>query len=285
VFVLDRSGSMALDWPGNTTGTPIIKAEFLSEVFNKVIREIGACSLGSGGIKHRCDIALIGYDGGRAYSLWGGGLAGRDVVGIPDIISNPLGELTTTVSIPDPEQGMVQKEKKLKYWIEPDHGGSTPMGAALKMARETVERWLQDPKHQDSFPPVIIHITDGVPDSGQESTALAEAKAIQQLSTSDGNALVITIHIPDGTAERSLFPATEADLPSNDAPARLLFDMASRLPDELYEQALGAGLMVRPGCKLMIMNADAQAVTCLVNWGSSVGGAKGDVRASEARAA
>src|SRR5450432_3227279 len=94
VFVLDQSGSMAFDWPGNTSSEGVNKAQFLANIISKVIRDIGANAVSPAGLKNRCEIALIGYEGGKAYSLWGGNLSGRDIVGIPEIVQNPLGSFS-----------------------------------------------------------------------------------------------------------------------------------------------------------------------------------------------
>src|SRR5258707_1372067 len=95
VFLIDCSGSMGYNWPGSSASAGIKKAQFAADVLNKTIREIGANAVGRERIKHRCDIAVIGYDGTEgATSLWGGGLAGRWAVGIPEIVANPLGTLT-----------------------------------------------------------------------------------------------------------------------------------------------------------------------------------------------
>ena len=53
-----------------------------------------------------------------------------------------------------------------------------------------------------------------------------------------------------------------------DATAQFLFEMASPFPMELLESALGKGLPVKPGCRLMIMNASAEAAGKLIHWGT-----------------
>ena len=151
VFVLDQSGSMGANWPGNTASATLVKAQFLSNIINKVIREIGANAVTPARIKHRCDIALIGYEGGKAFSLWGKALQGRDVVSIPDVVQNPLGTSTVKEQKPDPVEGVIEVERKFDYWIEPAVGGGTPMGQALGKAHQVIETWLQDAGHRDSF--------------------------------------------------------------------------------------------------------------------------------------
>jgi len=262
---------MASGWPGDSSGSGLKKAQFVCTIVNNVIREIGANCVGSAGLKHRCDIALIGYEGSSAFNLWADKLSGRDVVPIPEIIQNPLGTLSRTEQKADPIEGVIEVKREYNYWFEPKAGGGTPMGQALTKARHIIEAWLQHETHRDSFPPVVIHITDGVPNQTERQMASDEANAIKSLSTSDGNALLITIHVPDGYGQTLLFPLSPADLPAGDASAELLYQMASVLPNELIETT--GTLNVRPGARLMIMNADAMAVKELVTWGTSTSGA------------
>lgn len=274
-FVPDGSGSMAAPWAGHQGSGESAKAAALANIVNTAISDLGSnCVTNEGGVKNRCAVALIGYEGGRAYPLWGGTLAGKTTVAIPDIVANPLGTATVTEERADPVEGTVEVQRDRDYWMTPQVGGGTPMGQGLKAAREAVEAWLNEPGHEDSFPPVVMHITDGMPDAGERQMALDEAEAIKALSTTDGNVLLVTVHIPDGYGQTIIFPADPSELPAGDDSAKLLYDMASTLPAELLESAMGAGLPVKPGSKLMIMNADASAAARLINWGSSAGVAR-----------
>lgn len=270
LFVLDRSGSMARTWPDDSD---IVKAEFLADVVNKTIREIGSSSLASdGSIRPRCHLGVVAYDGQGVRSLWGGALAGRDLVSITEAMENPLGEFTKTVQLADGEGGVIPVEKRFKVWIEADATGTTPMGQAMRKARELVEGWLADPIHQHSFPPVVIHVTDGVPDAGEARLAASEAEAIQRLSTTDGNALVLSVHIPDGIAlGMRMFPKTADEVQTNDGSGELLFKMSSPLPEQMRELAEQQGFMVAPDAKLMIINADAVALTKMLRFGTMPG--------------
>lgn len=274
VFVLDQSGSMASKWMGDPSQNAI-KAEALSDILNGAIREIGARSQKGGKPVHRCDIGLIGYEGRNVTSLWGGKIANKDLVGIEEVTASALEEHSVKVKVPDGRGGFVESDQTLQFWLKPKTGGGTPMAEGLSKARGMVETWLNsDPNHSDSFPPVVIHITDGMPNDDQ--AARIEAEKVRGLATNDGNVLLINIHVPDGIGYPILYPASEADLPPNSAEAKLLFDMSSNLPAEMYESAVGAGLPVKPGCKLMIVNANADSVATLIQWGSSAGGQKQD---------
>lgn len=269
VFVLDQSGSMSVDWPGSQLPQPVSKAEAVADILNGAIREIGARSVKGNDISPRCDMALIGYEGSNVRSQWGGALSGKDIVSIRDIVLNPLGEDDKKDEIPDGRGGLVEVEKKIKYWLEPKSGGGTPMGRAMAEARKMVEQWLSDPSHQRSFPPIVIHVTDGMPND--EKDAVQEAEIIRQLHTDDGNVLLISIHLPEGVTYPMAFPVSLTDLPPNDKPASLLFAMSSIIPDEMLESAQGSQLPVKAGCKLMITNGNALIVTKLIQWGSTRG--------------
>ena len=272
VFVLDQSGSMGVDWPGSQLPQPVSKAEAVADILNSAIREIGGRSVKGNDISPRCDIALIGYEGSHVLSQWSGALAGKDIVSIKDIIPNPLGEDDVQDEIPDGRGGLVEVVKKVKYWLEPKSGGLTPMGRAMAEARRMVEQWLSEPSHQRSFPPVVIHVTDGAPDDENgKQYALKEAEAIRQLCTDDGNVLLISLHLPEKISYSMAFPVSTADLPPSDEPANLLFAMSSIIPDEMLESAQGSQLPVKKGCKLMISNGNALIVTKLIQWGSTRG--------------
>ncbi len=266
VFLLDCSGSMAASWPGDSASGSMIKAEFVANVFNKTVREFGAMSLN----KRRCDIAVVGYDStAGATSLWEGKLRGHEAVSIVDIVNNPLGTFERDEQKADPEAGVIVVKRKIDFWLKPTTGGSTPMGTGLAKARSIVELWLSNPAHTNSFPPVIIHVTDGKPDNTEKQMALDEAEKLKQLATADGNVLVFTVHLPDGNGQTVLFPSSENDLPAGDDSAKLLYTMSSVLPDEMVGNALEAGLPVTSGCRLMVLNADAMAAAKMIQFGST----------------
>ena len=230
------------------------------------MRELGAISLN----KHRCDIAVVGYDSSAgATSLWEGRLAGQDAVSIVDIVNNPIGTFERDEQKSDPELGVINVKRKIDYWLQPTTGGSTPMGTGLAKARSIIEHWLTNELHKNSFPPVVIHVTDGVPDQSERKMALDEAEKIKNLSTSDGNALIFTVHLPDGSGKTALFPSSENELPAGDDSANLIYIMSSILPDEMLGNALEAGLPVTLGCRLMVLNADAMAASKMIQFGST----------------
>ena len=261
VFVLDQSGSMAADWPGSQLPQPVAKAEALADILNGAIRDIGARCVRANDISPRYDIAIIGY-GDTVSSQWGGMLAGQSIVNIKGVVSNPLGIEKRQIQLSDGRGGLIDVDKQIMYWIEAKAGGGTPMGRAMAEAHRLIEQWLREPLHQRSFPPVVIHITDGMPQD--EPLAMREAESIRQLRTDDGNVLIINIHLPECISYLVAFPVSASDLPPGDKPANLLFGMSSTLPDEMLESALNSMLPVKANCKLMIANAEVKIVIRLI---------------------
>lgn len=258
VFVLDQSGSMGEAWPQSPKHS---KADALADVLNNTLAEVAARSVrGEGQVSDRCEIAVVGYEGSSTRNLWTGPLAQSDIVPISQVSANPLEFKKTTVQVENGAGGTVDVEQDIAVWVKPNTGGGTPMKEGLQKAFDLVQSWL--PKHQDSFPPVVIHVTDGEPTSGDPA---AVADAIKNLKTSDGNVLLVNIHLPSGAPITALFPSDASSLP-NVASAQRLFQMSSVLPAELLEKATAAGLPVVPNSRLMILNADAISVIRLISF-------------------
>ena len=57
--------------------------------------------------------------------------------------------------------GPVPSTKTKKIWINPCSDGLTPMYEALELCKNKLEDWVFD--KQDSFPPMVFNITDGIP--------------------------------------------------------------------------------------------------------------------------
>lgn len=263
VFLLDQSGSMLAPWPGDNGSRP--KATLVADIVNRTIKEISARCLKGERVSRRCDLILIGYGDGATRTLWSGNLSGHDIVPIPDVADNPLRVHDMEQSIDDGAGGILKVKVKLPIWVEPAGSNGTPMEEALSLAYQLVEKWIAD-GHAKSFPPLVFNITDGVPNN--PASAKHEADRLRTLKTDDGSVLLASIHIPDHFATMIAYPTSLTDLPSKDASAHLLFDLASTLPAELLSIALESQLPVSKDCKLMLANADAVSVIQFLNFGT-----------------
>jgi hypothetical protein len=137
------------------------------------------------------------------------------------------------------------------------------MGKAFEMAAELVEAWTRD--NPDNFPPIVINITDGVPDDAE--AAKQAAQRLAGFGTSDGKVLIYNCHIAESGGPEIKLPAGSASL--TDPYAKLLFDMSSGIPQELFPLAQNAGLTPQDGSRAFVMNASPETFIKLLTFGSA----------------
>ncbi len=127
--------------------------------------------------------------------------------------------------------------------------GSTPMCQAIRTAAVELVRWCDS--HPNSYPPTVLHVTDGESTDGDPESL---ANQLCLISTNDGAVLMFNLHVSTLRAVQSKFPASESDL--IDKYARLLFRMSSQLPQHLIDYAQNKGLNVRSESRGFIFNAE-----------------------------
>jgi len=246
VILVDQSYSMKENYGDSS------KAEFAALAVNRTIYEIVASCRKGEKISDRCHITVIGY--GEKTELIVGGRPS-------DIEKPPHGTKNFKKKVSDGAGGLIEIDWSLGIWVQPKYNNGTPMEDAFKLAAELVEAWTRD--NPQSFPPIIINISDGEPNDPVASRQAAQR--IAGFGTSDGNVLIYNCHIGTGTPEIKL-PASDASLP--DANSRLLFEMSSVIPQELVPLAQNAGLITQPGSRGLIINATPEALTKLLVFGS-----------------
>jgi hypothetical protein len=131
--------------------------------------------------------------------------------------------------------------------------GGTDAAAAFQMALDGLRQAVADPKFKDSFPPMLLHLTDGE----SQTDAQPAADQIRQLATSDGNVLIVNAYIGTQTSLNYKGPddfpgyldASEAG-PSQDN--LRLFNMSSIAPDTIQQNLINEGIFpkFRPGARL-----------------------------------
>ena len=272
IFMVDQSNSM-LD---GIAGTARPKLDTVATAINRFFAElITSCEKGEDKPRNYFDVGLVGYttdQNGTAIvrPLFRSALEGRDLVSIADLYDNPL---------------EIEKRQK-KEFVDDGAGGryhtgnaisfttsvrppaatemfGTPMCGAFAYVSQVARQWID--AHPGSFPPMVIHLTDGEPVDGDPKPFAEDLKA---LSTSDGNVLLFNCHLSGRDAQPVFLPATDAMLP--DEYARDLFAMSSALPDKLRHMAEVKGISAPLGCKAMAFNADAVSLLKLLNVGTQV---------------
>jgi len=231
LFLIDQSGSMGGEF-GMTEedGNPISKAQAVANAINDLLEElISRCQKG-GGIFDYFDIALIAYGktDNEAYFAWEGSLKDKEWCKISQLKTNYFREETRTET--HVIRGInVTEDVTKKIWVEPIANGRTPMKAALNKAKILLQEWIQ--KHHESFPPIVINITDAAAtDITNKQELIDAADEIKSLKTDDGNVIMFNCHISASKETPVFFPGDKADLPNKDN-AHTLFAMSSELPE------------------------------------------------------
>jgi hypothetical protein len=265
IFLLDQSFSME-EPLGNSQNR---KMDELALAINGWLQNMVIRSTGSEGVKNYMDIAVIGYRTDmEANAIIESPLAevlkDRLLVPINEIADHPIRIDKKQRQILDDETGeLMQTEVEVPVWVEAFAEGGTPMCSALYKAHELASQWIES--NSDSFPPVVIHITDG---ESQEGDPLPYAEPLKDLETSDGNVLLFNCHLSMTPADSFLFPSSEEILP--DDLARVLFRMSSPLPEPMAKRALAEGFELQPGARGMAFNADMVALIKFLDMGTRV---------------
>jgi len=112
------------------------------------------------------------------------------------------------------------------------HLGGTDARAALENAHDYLKQAIVSDKFKGSFPPMVFHLTDGE----SQSDAQPVADQIKQLSTADGNVLLVNAYIGTQTSlnykDPDDFPGyvDEAEAGPSQDNIRL-FNMSSQAPE------------------------------------------------------
>ena len=181
---------------------------------------------------------------------FGGALSAEIMHPIPLVAQTPVRIEERSRRTDDGAGGVIEKKINFPVWFEPKSAGGTPMRAAMMAARDVIEEWCR--AHPNSFPPTILHVTDGEYTGASPEDA---AKTLRQCHTSDGAALLFNLHISTGGGREIVFPKTERTL--YDEYSRLLFRMSSILPPHYQELARGKGYEISDGSRGFIFNGNA----------------------------
>jgi hypothetical protein len=191
----------------------------------------------------------------------GGALEGRELVSVADIAEAPLRVEERVKKVPDGAGGLVDQSIRFPVWLDPVFGGLTPMVEAFMRAETALTYWVGE--HPDSFPPVVIHFTDGESTDGDPTAA---AERIKQLTTHDGNVLLFNCHISSRGGISVMFPDSEEGLP--DDYARLLFRISSVLPETFRRVLSEMNYLPSPGTRGFVYQARAETVLQFLDIGT-----------------
>jgi hypothetical protein len=249
LFVIDQSESMEDPIAG---GRP--KAEFVADVLNKTLYTLVTNCSKAEGIRRYFDIGVLSYSGEGIADGFGRVANGQGIIcPLTDVAEAPLRVEERTRKSDDGAGGLIDQKVKFPIWFEAKSVGRTPMRGGLTRAAELVAEWCD--AHPDSYPPTILHVTDGESTDGDPQDI---ADAIRKLHTGDGQALLFNLHVSTQGAQEVVFARDDGAL--IDDYSRMLFRMSSPLPPHLASLAGDKGYAVTDGARGFIFNADPQLI-------------------------
>lgn len=234
IFCIDCSTSMQELVEFNNVW--MSKAEVVAMITNIMIDELYTRSSRHNRIRNYYDIAVIGYCGDEVENMLENG----------PIEFTPI----TNLERMKPQQRDYCFKQQLhdgtsiyanfvvNEWIKAKAKGRTPMYEALIEAHRLVDEWCTIHRHRDSFPPMIFHITDGYANDGSPSDLISIAQDIKSTGTSDGNTLLINVHIGSGDnyCEHSILFPYHLDMHNTSTRMHMLYMMSSEVPENIEHQ-------------------------------------------------
>jgi len=155
--------------------------------------------------------------------------------------------------VDDGAGGIIEQKSKFPVWFDPQNSGGTPMRAAVTKAMEVIAEWCD--AHRGSYPPTVLHVTDGQSTDGSPEDL---ADGLRQLSTDDGQCLLLNLHVTAGGGQEVVFPTSESGL--HDDYSRMLFRMSSPLPEHLAKLAGDKGYSITDGSRGFMFNGDPKCI-------------------------
>jgi uncharacterized protein YegL len=248
IFVIDQSGSM-----DERTESGRSKAQIVADVLNKTLYTLVTNCSKADGVRNYFDVGVIAYGGADVGTGFGGALSNGIVHAISAIGDSPLRVEERAKKVDDGAGGIIEQKTKFPIWFDPKNSGGTPMKAALTKALEVVADWCD--AHKTSYPPTILHVTDGQStDGGPEEVAAG----LHQISTDDGQCLLFNLHVTSGGGQEIVFPVSDSGLA--DEYSRMLFRISSPLPGHLAKFTGDKGYTVTDGSRGFIFNGDPKCI-------------------------
>lgn len=250
LFLIDQSGSMV----DNMSSVGQTKAQFLADVLNRTLAQLSIRCSKSDGIRNYFEIGVMGYSGSGVCNGFQNELSFNIINPISEIEAHPLRIEERLKKESDGAGGIVECNIKFPVWFDPQASGGTPMCEAITRAAEELAIWCD--AHPESYPPTVLHITDGESTDGSPEELATSLKMIQ---TNNGNILMYNLHISSLSANPVVFPSSELGLPDNFA--QMLFRMSSIFPEHILKYAQEKGFSVGNEARGFMFNADPVLIT------------------------
>lgn len=220
VFVIDQSCSMA-----RGTDLDNVEYDYISDlVAQSVNAQISSflqkCISEDGTVSHLYDIAVLGY-GNDVSPAWNGALS-------YEAFHNPL-ELLSHV-----------KDKGDQFrWVDAkDSDTRGRCDLAFDFVYKLLADWTAKEENRFSYPPTVIHISDGDVKRDYQESFLLNAERLKSLHTENGNVIVWNIgYLPVRSKEHVFLSGEELSALTRFPGGLVLYEASSYLPLKFKEKA------------------------------------------------
>jgi len=253
ILLVDQSTSMADPFPTLAgRGELKRKCDTLAQIVNEFLSEAIKRCEHNAVVVRRMDIAVLGYGARLGDALQG-------VTGIASVndVSAHRRIVKRTDTERDDETGAPYEiSVDQSVWLDPVANGNTPMYGIMSRAYLLADAWAHS--HQNSFPPVVLNVTDG---EATDNDPRQAARQLATISTSDGQTLLFNCHLGNGGEPEVAYPTALSDLRTSNKFAPVLFEMSSVLPENMRIQANAmTGKNIQPNARAMVYNGSMHSV-------------------------
>jgi len=223
IIILDQSAAMSNLFGTSSTASQV--AEMLNNSLQNLLSyDIEGDLFGDYRYSSKIRLTMLGYGNGEVRSLLPKETAEDGFCKLSELISHTARfEMRKRKEIDDTGRPY-DIEVPFWVWIEPQAMGDSPMCKALQQAKSLAEEWVS--KHPKSYPPVVIHITQGISSDGDPTLS---ALQLRQISTADGYTQLYNILISSDNIVPLTYPSDDSKFLGN-LRARTLFSLTSILP-------------------------------------------------------
>ena len=220
VFVVDQSCSMS-----RGTALDNVEYDYISDlvaqgVNTQVQSFLQKCIAEDGAISHLYDIAVIGY-GNTVSPAWNGELSDRDFHSPMELLSH------------------VKADTDQFRWVDAkDSDNRGRCDLAFEYVYKMLEKWTSREENRFSYPPTVIHISDGDVKREYQKDFLLYAEKLKSLRTETGNVIVWNLsYFPVRFKELVFLSGEELPAFTQFPGGLLLYEASSYLPDRFKGKA------------------------------------------------
>lgn len=249
LFLIDESFSMSEPMDAARS-----KAQAVADILNRTIQDLIVRCGREEGVRNYFEVGVLGYSQDSVRNALSGALESKVLHPIGEIEANPLKVDERMKKIPDGVGGLLEVPVKFQTWYEARTDGGTPMTAALARAGEELVAWCD--AHPASFPPVVLHLTDGEPTDGDP---IPMSETLREISTDDGPVILANIHVAPGASGKISFPDDISKV-GGDVNAMRLFAMSSNLPPMMIMEAERRGYDANDRSRMYVYRAGEEDI-------------------------